>query len=227
MFQQVNLYQPIFREERKLFSATAICTGLGIVAAGLVAITCVSWWQVSSLSRQLDGVAAQERARAGLSAASQHLFERGETEQSLTAHVQTLALALDRRQRVLRYLASGKAGSNQGFATRLEALAREQIDGLWLKGATFTAEPGRFALAGSAINAELVPRYLARLANEPALSGAKVESLEIREPKATDPRSGDDKSPAAGRIDFIVSSAPQTAGKDTRLALSIDAPGSP
>jgi hypothetical protein len=162
-----------------------------------------------------------------LSAASQHLFERGETEQSLTAHVQTLALALDRRQRVLRYLASGKAGSNQGFATRLEALAREQIDGLWLKGATFTAEPGRFALAGSAINAELVPRYLARLANEPALSGAKVESLEIREPKATDPRSGDDKSPAAGRIDFIVSSAPQTAGKDTRLALSIDAPGSP
>jgi len=227
MFQQVNLYQPIFREERKLFSATAIGTGLGIVAAGLVTITCVSWWQVISLSRQLDGVAAQERARAGLNAASQRLFEHGETQQTLSEHVQTLALALDRRQRVLRYLSSGKAGSNQGFATRLEALAREQIDGLWLKGATFTAEPGRFALAGSAINAELVPRYLARLANEPALAGAKVESLEIREPKAAQPPGGEDKPPIAGRIDFFVSSAPQAAGKDSRLALSIDAQASP
>jgi len=227
MFQQVNLYQPIFREERKLFSATAICTGLGIVTAGLVTITCVSWWQVISLSRQLDGVAAQERGRAGLNAASQQLFEHGETEQTLSAHVQTLALALERRQRVLRFLASGEAGSNQGFATRLEALAREQIDGLWLKGATFTAEPGRFALAGSAINAELVPRYLARLANEPALAGAKVDSLEIREPKATEPRSGDDKSPPTGRIDFIVSSAPQTPGNDVRLAATNAAPASP
>jgi len=226
MFQQVNLYQPIFREERKLFSATAICTGLGIVAAGLLAITLASWWQLFSLSRQLDAIEAQERARAGLNAASQQLFEHGETEQQLTAHVKALSLALDRRQRELRYLASGQAGSNLGFASRLEALAREQIDGLWLTGATFTAEPGRFALAGSALNAELVPRYLGRLANEPALSGAKVESLEIREPKA-DPNHPEDKSAASGRIDFLVSSAPQTPGKDLRLALSGDAKASP
>jgi hypothetical protein len=140
--------------------------------------------------------------------------------------VRALSLALDRRQRELRYLASGQAGSNQGFADRLEALAREQIDGLWLKGATFTAEPGRFALAGSALNAALVPRYLARLTNEPALSGSKVESLEIREPKA-DPRNAAEKPTLSGRIDFLVSSSPQTPGKDLRLALTNDAKDSP
>jgi hypothetical protein len=226
MFQQVNLYQPIFREERKLFSATAICTGLGVVAGGLVTITLVSWWQVMSLSRQLEAVAAQERSRADLNAASQHLFEHGETEQDLTAHVRTLALALERRQRVLRYLGSGETGSNPGFASRLEALARAQIDGLWLKGATFTDEPGRFALAGSATNAELVPRYLARLANEPALSGAQVASLEIREPKSA-PGGVDEKSAADGHIDFVVSSAPQAPGTDARLALTTDAKASP
>jgi len=213
MFQQVNLHQPIFREERKLFSATAICSGLAIAAAGLVLITLVSWWQVISLGRQLDAVAAQERTRAGLNAASERLFEHGGTERELTARIQTLALALDRRQRVLRYLGSGVAGSNQGFATRLEALARQQIDGLWLTGATFNADPGRFTLAGSALHAELVPRYLARLATEPALSGAEVESLEIREPKATDPRSAEEQPPVAGRIDFFVSSAGGTPGQ--------------
>jgi hypothetical protein len=207
VFQEVNLYQPIFREERKLFSATAICAAIGIAAAGLVTIAVVSWWQIVSLSRQLDAVEAQERNRAGMNAASQSLFGHGESEQQLTDHVRALALALDRRQRVLRYLASGQAGSSQGFAARLEALAREQIDGLWLKGATFTSEPGRFALAGSALNAELVPRYLARLANEPALAGAKLESLEIREPKSTEARAAGDGEPASGRIDFIVSSA--------------------
>jgi len=238
MFQQVNLYQPIFREERKLFSATAICTGLGIAAAGLVAITLVSWWQVLSLGRQLETVAAQERGRKNLNAASQHLFEHGETERDLNAKVAALAFQLDRRQRVLRYLASGAAGTNQGFATRLEALAREQIDGLWLKGATLTSEPGHFALVGSAVDADLVPRYLQRLAAEPALAGAKLDSLEILEPKSEAPRSAQDPT-TAGRVDFSVSSQGQGTdqgsvlgmgmgtGKDPRLAAMTDAKASP
>jgi hypothetical protein len=49
-------------------------------------------------------------------------------------------------------------------AWRVTLLERQQLDGLWLTGATFTAESGRFALVGSAMSAERVPEYLARLA---------------------------------------------------------------
>lgn len=217
MFQQVNLYQPIFREEQKLFSATTIGAGLGIIAAGLVLIALYSSWQIALLTRQLHAIEAQDQVHAKLVEASNALFANGETEKALTNRVNLLALELDRRQQALRYLGSGDVAAHGGFATRMEALAREQIDGLWLKGAIFTAESGRFALTGSALNAELVPLYLARLAHEPSLAGAKLDSLEIRQPSGAE-KAGEKSQQA--HVDFVVSSSARQPGQDPRLAMS-------
>ncbi|MGA2776818.1 MAG: hypothetical protein ABSF94_04620 [Steroidobacteraceae bacterium] len=216
MFQQVNLYQPIFKEEQKLFSATTIGSGLGMIAAGLVLIALYSWWQIAGLNRELRAIQAQGQVHAQLVAASNALFENGESEKALTARINSLAIELDRRQQALRYLGSGDAAAGAGFATRMEALAREQLEGLWLKGAVFTAESGRFALTGSALNAELVPLYLARLAHEPSLAGAKLDSLEIRQPKD---EKGAVKSMQQAHVDFVVSSSANAPGKQPRLAM--------
>jgi hypothetical protein len=210
MFQQVNLYQPIFREEQKLFSATTITIGLTAVAAGLVAFALFAAWRIALLDRQLQTVRTQAALRARLAVESHGLYAGGTSAEGLRAHVEALALALERRQQALRFLASGAAGVRGGFAARVEALARAQLDGLWLTGATFTAESGRFALAGSALTGERVPEYLARLANEPALAGAKLESLEIRRPKAEN----------AGHVDFVLSSSASPPAKDPHLALA-------
>lgn len=237
MQQQVNLYQPIYRDERKLFSATAIGTGLAIVACGLAALGLLCWWQVVSLERDMRDIEVQNVRRDKLIAIAAAVLERGESEHALSDRLNALALELEHRQQALRYLTNGAAGSRVGFAGRMEALARQQVDGLWLSGATFNADSARFALAGSAVNAELVPRYLARLANEPALAGAKLESLEISQPKppgALRPdgsRAGDGQSRAQGtaaapeHIDFVVSSTAQRAGSDSRLAMAGDLRG--
>jgi hypothetical protein len=218
MFQQVNLYQPIFREEQKLFSARTIGAGLGVIAVALLMIALYSSWQIAMLNRQLKAIQTQDQLHAQLVAASNALFENGETEKALTSRINGLAAELDRRQQALRYLGSGAAAAHGGFATRMEALAREQIEGLWLKGAVFTAESGRFALTGSAVNAELVPLYLARLAHEPSLAGAKLDSLEISQPKG-DPK-GVEKPGQQAHVDFVVSSSARAPGQDPRLAMS-------
>lgn len=210
MFQQINLYQPIFREEQKLFSATTICASLTVVALGLMGLALYSGWQVYRLERELAALQNQSRVRSNLDSASERLFGQGSDEKALSDRVQALAVDLDRRQQALRYLTSGEAALNRGFAARLEALARQQLDGLWLTGASFTAETGRLTLAGSAVSADLVPRYLARLANEPALSGVKFDSLEIRQPK----------SPEQGHIDFRVSSSSDAGAPPKRLAMA-------
>jgi hypothetical protein len=90
----------------------------------------------------------------------------------------------------------------------MAALARQQLDGLWVTGAIFTADTGRFELTGSALRAALVPIYLERLAGEAALAGIPLESLEIRQPK----------QPVRGEIEFTVSSATQPASKDPATA---------
>jgi hypothetical protein len=207
MLQQVNLYEPIFREDHKLFSATTICVGLGIVAAGLIAITLFSWWRVQALDRQLRAVHVQEAEQKKFIAQANAIVDEAGSHQTMEIHLQAMAVDLARRQQALRYLRGGDGGSsgpilaNRGFVGRMTALAHQQLDGLWLTGATFVSGSDSFQLTGGALNADLVPIYLARLMNEPAIAGTKLQSIEIRQPK----------KPIGSQIEFSVSSSTSTA----------------
>jgi hypothetical protein len=204
MLQQVNLYEPIFREDHKLFSATTIGTALGIVAAGLLAITLFSWWRVQSLDRQLHAVHAQQAEQEKLMAQANAIVDQAGSHQTMEIHLQAMVADLARRQQALAYLRGGDTvGSsdavraNRGFVGRMTALARQQLDGLWLTGATFVSGSDNFELTGAATNADLVPMYLARLMNEPAIAGTKLQWIEIHQPK----------KPIGAQIEFMVSSS--------------------
>lgn len=197
MNQQINLYQPIFREEDKLFSAHRMTIGLALFAMGLVLISVFSWWRTAALDSQLLAIKSQESAHERLVTGVNAMLDRGETQAQIEQRLRSMAFDLQRRQQALQYLHSDAVGAKTGFADRMEALARQQIDGLWLRGATFTADAGRLSLSGRTTNAELVPVYLARLAGEAALAGTKLELMEIREPKSAE----------HGELEFMVSSA--------------------
>jgi hypothetical protein len=208
MLQQINLYEPIFREDHKLFSATTICVGLGIVAAGLMAITVFSWWRVQSLDRQLHAVHTQEAEQKNLMAQANAIVDRSGSHETMEIHLQAMVIDLTRRQQALRYLRGGDAGgssgpvlANRGFVGRMTALAHQQLDGLWLTGAIFVSGSDSLELTGDAMSADLVPIYLARLMNEPAIAGTKLQSIEIRRPK----------KPNGAEIEFTVSSSANTA----------------
>jgi len=210
MLQQVNLYEPIFREDHKLFSAITICVGLGAVAAGLAAITTFYWMHVVSLDRQLRAVHAQESAQDKLIAQAKAIVEQAGSQQTIDDHLKAMAIELGRRQQALRYLRGGDPGgdgtvhANRGFVGRMTALARQQLDGVWLTGATFVSGSGGFELTGAAMSGALVPIYLGRLTNEPAIAGTRLQTIEIRQPK----------KPNGAQVEFAVSSAASLDGAD-------------
>jgi len=220
MFQQINLYEPILREEPKLFSARTICGGLGLVTAGLIAIALFSWWRVVILDRLLRTAQSQEAVQTKFDERGDSIVNLGESAQSVEARLTALTIDLERRRQALHYLRGGEAGGptgNRGFSGRMAALARQQLDGLWVTGATFTADTGRFELTGNATSAALVPIYLQRLAGEAALAGIPLQSIEIRQPK----------KPAPGQVEFTVSSATQPASKDPATPPVLTARSSP
>jgi hypothetical protein len=217
MYQQINLYQPIFREQQKLFSASAIGLGLGVVAVGMLAIAAISWWRVSALERQLRELLAQEKSHQRLLMSGDTLLALGDSRKVSEERLKTLAVELERRQQALRYLRGGAAGGHTGFAARMEALAHQQVDGLWIRGVVFTADSAGFALSGSAVSAALVPGYLSRLAAEPALAGAKLDQFEIRRPEKA----------VHGELDFSVSSAKSPVPKPLEAALASNAKPGP
>jgi hypothetical protein len=217
MLQQVNLYEPILRDDQKVFSATAICVGLGAVAVALVAISAFSEWRTRSLDRQLLGLHAQETTQKRFVAQANAIVDLAESHDTIEQHLKAMALDLSRRQQALHYLSgaalmgtSDGVPAHRGFVGRMTALARQQIDGLWLTGATFVSGSGALELSGSAVRADLVPIYLQRLAGEPAIAGTKLRSIDIRQPK----------KPIGTQIEFTVSTATLDEAK---AGLSADA----
>jgi hypothetical protein len=139
MLQQVNLYEPILRDDQKVFSATAICVGLCAVAAVLVAISAFSEWRTRSLDRQLLALHAQEATQKKLIAQANAIVDLAESHDTIESHLKAMAIDLSRRQQALRYLNGGAltgagdgVAAHRGFVGRMTALARQQIDGLWL-----------------------------------------------------------------------------------------------
>jgi hypothetical protein len=69
-----------------------------------------------------------------------------------------------------------------GFSAQLEALGRQQVDGLWLRRIVLSAGDKRLALAGATQDASLVAQYLAALAAEPTLGGARFDHFQLHRP---------------------------------------------
>jgi hypothetical protein len=172
------------------------------------------------LDRLLRTVQSQAAAQTKFVEHGNSLVNLGESPQSVEARLTALNFDLERRRQALHYLRGGEAGGptgNRGFSGRMAALARQQLDGLWVTGATFTADTARFELSGNATSAALVPIYLERLEGEAALAGIALQSIEIRQPK----------KPAAGAVEFTVSSATQLASEQTTATAALTARSTP
>lgn len=194
MSQQINLYQPIFRKQRKVFSAVTIAQGAGLFVLGMALIYGYARWQVSALGADIAALDAQRHAAMiqlqALSAQAQPTRSRLIDDQLREAEIETR-----QKQRLLRAFETRRVGNTRGFAGHFEALARQRIDGVWLTHVEIRDDG--VSLAGAAELGELVPRYLARLGQERAFSGTEFARLQLTRGEAR-----------GAPIDFEVSTAP-------------------
>lgn len=212
MRQQINLYQPIFREERKLFSAVTVAIACGLMALTYVAIWSYGSFKVSRLAHDVHALETQAQAQETMIATAAGLRAQRANPAALDAAIAQLGKELAARNRALAVLRSGVAGEPSGFATRLEALARGHLQGVWLDHVVLTGAAGNegsLRLEGSTLNPDFVPRYLQSLANESVLSGVRFAQFAIEGPTATTVASqpSPDAKESARGIRFRASSA--------------------
>ena len=183
MQQQVNLYQPILGAEKRVFSASAIGGSLVILGVCLGGLHAFGAWRTGRIERSVAIIERQaatemslrDRASAALRP-SRSIVELQEQALELTAEIAAREWALDLVNR-------GAASPATGFAARLEALGRRQIDGLWLRTIVVGSGDGRLALQGATVDPRLVPQYLAALAEEHAFDGVRFDKIAMRQAK--------------------------------------------
>jgi Tfp pilus assembly protein PilN len=183
MEQQVNLYQPILGAEKRLFSARAIGTGLAILAVCLGALAGFAAWRTQRIEQSVAQLERQQAAAMARAERTGAALRPAASLAQLQTEAKELSADLAARERALDVVHQGTATPATGFAARLEALARRQLDGVWLRQIVVGAGAGRLALQGGTTDARLVPAYLAALAEERALDGVRFDSLAMRRAK--------------------------------------------
>jgi hypothetical protein len=178
VYQQVNLYQPIFRRQRQVFSATAMLQACAVVTLALLVIYAYGFWQVKGLEAeavQLEGrekTYAAQLARLDPTSSQQR---RQDVEQQLAE----LNAQLVEQQRLIEVLRKQALGDTAGFSSYLTALARRHKQGLWLTEVRIHGAARSLDLIGKTVRPDLVPEYLLDLGKEEALAGQKFDVLEI------------------------------------------------
>ncbi|KQQ86417.1 PilN domain-containing protein [Massilia sp. Leaf139] len=179
MSQQINLFNPVFLQQKKIFSARTMGSALLVLVLGVAALQFYGNMRVQALQREADAGAAQlTQKQARLESVSKEFTPR---QKSAAADAELLEA--ERQLAALRdvsgVLSRGELGNTQGYAEYFRALARQHADGLWLTGVSITGAGLDIAVRGRALDPQRVPGYLNRLTVEPIMRGKAFGSLQI------------------------------------------------
>lgn len=177
--QQINLYQPMFRRQKKVFSAVTmlqIMIFFAVTLGGVYGYTAASLQpfraelqktdeQFEKLSRQIELHRAQ--------------FPEGAKNKLLDAEIARLTRELEQRRKLKDVLSSGSFGNVLGFSDYFVALARGHVDGAWLTGIKIGKGGQQINLTGKAIDPELIPVYIRRLSETPVFRKRAFNILDL------------------------------------------------
>jgi cell division protein FtsL len=193
MSQQINLFNPAFQPQKKIFSADAMAAAFGTLVLILAGTGVYAKVRVMGLEKQVaEGEQKVQAAQKRLEAAAAEFAPRTK-DSRLEAELAEAQLEHDALQRVADVIRRGDLGNTEGYAEYFRALARQSVDGLWLTGVTITGAGTEIAVRGRALDPALVPGYLARLRNERVLQGKPVGGMQIGQAATVKVRGADGK----------------------------------
>jgi hypothetical protein len=181
--QQINLYQPIFSETRTSLSFALAAVLLAVVIVGLTVHSVLENSKVAALTAEVEALRLKQGEQDALLTATSEQQAGREKPVAVEARIEALDRAIVERKAALKFLQSGAAGQSNGFADRMEALARRHVEGLWIDRLLLSGTNGSMVLMGGTVDADKVPEYLQSLARDKVLSGTRFDDFIIERPK--------------------------------------------
>ena len=217
MSQQINLFNPAFEPQRKLFGANTLAAALGVLVLGLGTAGGLAQVRVAGLQADAK-VSAQrlESAQARLAQAGREFAPRT-PDAALQARLAQAQARLAGMQKVAAIVDRGGLGNTQGYAEYFRALARQGGQGLWLTGVSIARGGADLGVRGRALDPALVPGFIGRLGGEPVMRGKSIGNLAIDQGEAApDAQAGAKAAPQPPFVEFQFQSAPAAAAQEAK-----------
>jgi Flp pilus assembly protein TadB len=177
MSQQINLFNPVFLKQKKHFSAKTMLQGLGLVAAGVVAVHGLLLYQLNTLRAQERTMRAQAQQSTQQLAKVSADTQGKKSSKILEDELSRAESNLKTLQELTGAVHLEVAGSTEGFSRYLAAFARQPVSGLWLTGLTVAGDD--LEVRGRALRAELLPVFIRRLGRENVLRGREFAEFSV------------------------------------------------
>jgi hypothetical protein len=179
MAQQINLYNPIFLQQKKHFSAVTMLQALGLLFAGILAFYGYALFETRSLTRLADDSRKQLQAQSEQVAKLSREFSPQGRSKALEDELARAATQLKQREDLIAMLRTGALGNTDGFARYLSALARQSLAGVWLTGFNVGGDEIELRLNGRVLYPDLVPAYIRALNREEVMRGRRVAEMRL------------------------------------------------
>lgn len=211
MSQQINLFNPIFLQQKKIFTTNTMARALGVLLVGGLLLVAYGRNSVAALEKEAARTTALQAVRqAKLDQVNLEYAPRKKSVE-LDTQLRQAKAELAALTEVAGVLRRGELGNTDGYSGYFKALARQKVDGLWLTGVSIIGAGNDIGVRGRALDAALVPGYLGNLAREGVMQGKAFTSLQISQPTL---KEGEGKPAPAPFVEFnLQSAAPEEAKK--------------
>lgn len=183
MSQQINLFNPIFLKQEKLFSAVTMAQGLGVIALAVLAFAGYSTYRSTQVANEAKAAAAQ------LKTTQENLVKMVDKTKPVPAN-KTIAddiLKAESRlrasQQILAFVQNGDFKGGKTYSSFLRAFANKAMPGVWLTGFSLGDGGNEIEIVGRALQPALVPAYIKSLNSEGAFAGKSFGSMVLRTPQ--------------------------------------------
>ncbi len=176
---QINLYQPILRQQKRIFSARTLGATLLLVAVMLGAIDLYGQVQVRGLGVEAKALENSRNVAEFRLRELKIRLPKRHPDARLEAEVVVLQADAQQAARLAETLSSGALGNTGGLSEYLVALARQHVDGTALTRIEVAAGGSAIGLGGVARAPELVPEYIERLRLEKVFNGRVFNQLSL------------------------------------------------
>jgi hypothetical protein len=193
--QRVNLFQPIFRKERKLFSFTVCVQMVVMFTLTLIFLYFFGWRNVNTIESDLAVVKKQNDTHlAQLASVTQKIKSLGDSANTAD-QINQLRDELEAERYMLQVLGNDYSQHRLGFSSYLEGFARRSIQGMWISAFEMKNGGRSVQITGGTLSPEIIPDFLSGLTKEASLQGTSFEVLTM-----------DRKTPNGNWIEFALSS---------------------
>jgi hypothetical protein len=193
--QQVNLFQPLFRKERKLFSFVVSVQIAVVFILSLLVVYMLGLRSVDQTKSDLEVTKKQNAIHLGqLSSLTQTIKDR-DGGVNVNDRISLLQKELEAERYMLKVLGQRYTEHRQGFSGYLEGFARRSIQGMWITAFEMKNGGQSVQISGGTVSPEIIPDFLNGLSGEASLAGTTFEVLTM-----------DRKAPNGSWIEYTLSS---------------------